>query len=219
MDSQSPDGARREKSRSIVAIFQTIYPKFEKPTMSDLLLKSKTDEQIWYGAPDHEGAKLFASSLGSDAIIVDVSTAEVIHDLFLHHETNGGELYAHPKTNPKQPPEERFKRHRNYYIYQLNEFRHWWKTSRLLVRLSGGYEYCLLQANWIAMGAFRVSKHKHAKRAFKSMKAIGRGGPSRDFLKNVKKFTRTIRIILAFARGWEARLDNRFVEVLWAEAL
>lgn len=35
------------------------------------------------------------------------------------------------------------------------------------------------------MGAFNVKKHKQAKQALKSMKAIGRGGPSRDFLQNV----------------------------------
>lgn len=35
------------------------------------------------------------------------------------------------------------------------------------------------------MGAFNVHKHKQAKRALKSMKAIGRGGVSRDFLQNV----------------------------------
>ena len=47
------------------------------------------------------------------------------------------------KTHPMYPPIKRFKRHRNFYIYMINEFRHWWKTSRLLVRVSGGYEYCL----------------------------------------------------------------------------
>ena len=47
------------------------------------------------------------------------------------------------KTHPMYPPIKRFQRHRNFYIYMINEFRHWWKTSRLLVRVSGGYEYCL----------------------------------------------------------------------------
>jgi hypothetical protein len=68
------------------------------------------------------------------------------------------------------------------------------------------------------MGAFNVKKHKQAKRALKSMKVIGRGGVSRDFLKLVHPFTRSIRILLAIARGWEARIDNRFYEVLVAEA-
>lgn len=50
------------------------------------------------------------------------------------------------------------------------------------------------------------------------MKMIGRGGYVADFLNDVTVFTRTIRIILACARGWEARVDNRFMEVLLAEA-
>jgi hypothetical protein len=56
----------------------------------------------------------------------------------------------------------------------------------LLVRLSGGYEHCLNAAAWVAMGAFNVQKHKQAKQALKSMKTIGRGGVSRDFLAHVQ---------------------------------
>jgi hypothetical protein len=189
--------------------------------MSLLPLNSKkADQHRWYGDdPNQDETKLLIATSSNDATSVDVSTAEVIYELFLLQEINWDELYAHPKTNPKLPPEKRFQRHRNYYIYQLNQFRHWWKTSRLLVRLSGGYEYCLSQVDWVAMGVYKVSKHRQAKRALKSMKAIGRGGPSRDFLKNVKPFTRTIRIVLAVARGLEAKVDNRFGEVLLAEAL
>jgi hypothetical protein len=98
---------------------------------------------------------------------------------------NWNELSEHPKTNPKRPPASRFKRHRNYHIYSLNQFLHWWKTSRQLVRLSGGYEFCLDRTNWEVMAAYTVRKHKQAKRALKTMKAIGRGGPSRGFLQNV----------------------------------
>ena len=93
----------------------------------------------------------------------------------------------------------------------------WWKTSRLLVRLSGGYEYCLSTLHWTAMGLYNVSKRKQSKHALKAMKTIGRGGVSKDFLKHVKPFTRSIRIVLAVARGWEARVDNRMFEVLIAE--
>ena len=67
------------------------------------------------------------------------------------------------------------------------------------------------------MGFYNVSKHKQGKRALKAMKTIGRGGVSKDFLNHVKPFTRTIRIVLAVARGWEARVDNRMFEVLIAE--
>lgn len=187
--------------------------------MSLLPLNSKTEQKQWYGDPSEEETKLLLTTSDDDVTSVDVSTAEVIYEMFVLQESNWNDLYAHPMTNPKLAPEKRFKRHRNYYIYQLNQFRHWWKTSRLLVRLSGGYEYCLSQVNWVVMATYKVSKHRQAKKALKSVKAIGRGGPSRDFLKNVKVFTRTIRIILAVARGLEAKVDNRFVEVLLAEGL
>ena len=60
----------------------------------------------------------------------DDKVTEAIFLLFLmgHHYTSDLSLY--PKTNPKLPPVVRYKRHRNYYIYKLNQFRHWWKTSR-----------------------------------------------------------------------------------------
>ncbi|KAG7352169.1 hypothetical protein IV203_008217 [Nitzschia inconspicua] len=148
----------------------------------------------------------------------DEEVAEIILHMFMANFRYSADLNRYPKTNPKLPPVVRFKRHRNFYIFEINQFRHWWKTSRLLVRLTGGYEYCLNTLAWMAMAAFNVKKHKQAKQALKSMKAIGRGGVSRDFLKHVKPFTRSIRIVLAVARGWEARVDNRFYEVLIAEA-
>lgn len=190
--------------------------------MSNMPLISETKQRPWYGASaDQEETTtlLIKSSNKNNTDILDVSTAEVIYELFLQQEGNWDDLFAHPKTNPKMTPEKRFKRHRNYYVYQLNQFRHWWKTSRLLVRVSGGYEYCQSTVNWVAMAAFKVTRRKQAKAAFRSMKAIGRGGPSKDFLNNVQPFTRSIRIVLAVARGWEARVDNRLVEVFLAEGL
>jgi hypothetical protein len=192
--------------------------------MSLVPLNSNAEKRTWYGGPDQEVddeeiVALVPKSANGNTKVLSISTAELIHELFLQQDRNWDDIDAHPKTNPKLPPENRFKRHRNYYIFQLNEFRHWWKTSRLLVRVSGGYEYCHDQENWLAMATYKVSKRRQAKQALKSLKAIGRGGPSLHFLNDVQKFTRTIRIILAFARGWEARVDNRFVEVLLAEAL
>ena len=123
------------------------------------------------------------SNKGPNIMAIDSDVADTILELFLQSKN---QVLRHPKTNPKRPPEKRFRRHRNYYVYQLNQFRHWWKTSRLLVRLSGGYEYCLNIENWDAMSQYLVSKRKQARRALKSMKAIGRGGPSRDFLQQVQ---------------------------------
>mmetsp|Transcript_59263 Transcript_59263/g.144912 ORF Transcript_59263/g.144912 Transcript_59263/m.144912 type:complete len:878 (-) Transcript_59263:4409-7042(-) len=161
-------------------------------------------------------------------VLLDKEMADLVCEMF---NEGGGRLIGgtseskfdegitqHPKTNPKLPPTLRYKRHRNYYIFELNQFRHWWKTSRLLVRLSGGYEYCLSTLHWTAMGLYNVNKRKQGKHALKAMKTIGRGGVSKDFLKHVKPFTRSIRIVLAVARGWEARVDNRMFEVLIAEA-
>jgi len=147
---------------------------------------------------------------------VERQLSEVIWALFMeeHHHS-----HAHPRTNPQLPPERRFKRHRNYYIWSLNQFRHWWKTSRLLVRVSGGYVYCQDPLNWTTMAIWKVSKDKQAKHALKQMKDIGKGGPIRIFLQKVHPFTRSIRIILAVARAWEARADNRLYEVGLAEGL
>lgn len=66
---------------------------------------------------------------------------------------------------------------------------------------------------------WHVSKHKQAKHALKQMKSIGQGGVVRLWLQEVHPFTRSIRIILAVARAWEARVDNRMYEVGLAEAL
>ncbi len=179
------------------------------------------DRQPFYGDSkqhdDETKALVERTEYGNQGL--DISTADLIYDLFVQQDRNWDDVNAHPTTNPKLSPERRFSRHRNYYVYQLNQFRHWWKTSRLLVRVSGGYEYCIDAENWLAMGMYKVSKRRQAKKALKIVKAIGRGGPSKDFLNNVQKFTRSIRIILAVARGWEARVDNRFIEVLLAEGL
>jgi hypothetical protein len=188
----------------------------EEKNMSLLPLNPSKENQVCYGDSNRTETELLVGVPGKARYIM-FEVAEVIIDLFV--EKSGDDLNQHPKTNPKQTPEKRFKRHRFYYIYQLNQFRHWWKTSRLLVRTSGGYEYCLDHINWETMASYIVRKRRQAKDALKSMKAIGRGGPSRDFLTNVKPFTRTIRIVLAVARGWEARVDNRLYEVGIAEAL
>lgn len=126
-------------------------------------LMSDKSNKTWYGENgDDETKPLVVASIDKINPDVDVDVAELLHSLFLAQNANWNDLDANPKTNPKLCPERRFKRHRNYYIYQLNQFRHWWKTSRLLVRLSGGYELCLNATNWDAMGAYNVIKRKQA---------------------------------------------------------
>jgi polyphosphate kinase 2 (PPK2 family) len=99
----------------------------------------------------------------------------------------------------------------------LNKVRHWWKTSRLLLRLAGGLMFCYDDLNWAMMQAYDVSKKKQAKQALKVVKRIGQGGPIRPFLQDVHPFTRSLRIVLAVARAWEAKVDNRLYEVGIAE--
>lgn len=79
--------------------------------------------------------------------------------------------------------------------------------------------YCQDALNRTTMAMWKVSKAKQAKHALKQMKRIGHGGVARLFLQEVHPFTRTLRIVLAIARAWEARVDNRFYEVGIAEAL
>eukprot|EP00980_Cylindrotheca_fusiformis_P028310 scaffold22591_cov125-Cylindrotheca_fusiformis.AAC.6 len=194
-------------------------PNRHSSTIMSSLPLVKNEKRKWYGdgngTVDEEAIPLTVSVQHEGFVQEDV--AEIVLALFLQSEWRS-ELNQHPKTSPKRPPEKRFRRHRNYYVYEVNQFRHWWKTSRLLVRLSGGYEYCLVPINWEAMGTYMVEKRRQGKRALRSMKAIGRGGPSSDFLSVVKPFTRTIRLFLAIARGYEARRDQRLVEVGLAEA-
>jgi hypothetical protein len=141
--------------------------------------------------------------------------AEIVYLLFW---TEHPHAHNHPRTSPMLPPEKRFARHRNFYVYWLNQYRHWWKTSRLMVRVSGGAVYCQNRLTWNAMAAWDVTLRRQAKAAAKQAKNVGQGGPMKSFLNPVQGFTRSIRIILACARAWEARVDNRFYEVGLAEA-
>jgi hypothetical protein len=177
--------------------------------MSLMPLTSK-ENGVWYGAreADKEETVLLVGVPGK-APYVEFEVSEVIVALFIDGQ-HGHDLHEHPKTSPPMCPEMRFKRHRNYYIWTLNQFRHWWKTSRLLVRLSGGYENCYDPINWEAMGTYVVSKRKQGKRAFKSMKAIGRGGPSTDFLSTVKPVSGRIIRFSSGASMYSYKLTSLF---------
>ena len=114
------------------------------------------------------------------------------------------------KSIPPFAPYRRFSRHRSFHLYWLNEFRHWWKSSRLLVRLAGLailYSYPEVQT---ALAVLNVTKHKDRSRAFKWMKKLGRGGEMSPFFKTVQPFTRSLRIIVAVWRWFEASKVRRF---------
>ncbi len=124
------------------------------------------------------------------------------------------------KTMPSKPPEKRFKRHRTTTLRHVNDFRHWWKTSRLLVRIAGTLVLCFQLYDWSTnLPKIILHKKKGMKDALKAVKALGRGGMNRPFLEGVHPFTRTVRLYMAIMRGIEARADNRFWEVLIAEAM
>ena len=88
-----------------------------------------------------------------------------------------------------------------------------------MVRIAGGFVFCLDATNWELMGALNVGKRRQGKIAAKMAKHIGQGGPVRPFLQDVQPGTRTIRLILAICRAWEAQADDRLVEVGIAETL
>lgn len=103
-------------------------------------------------------------------------------------------------------------------VFRVITQRHWWKTSRLLVRVSGGIVWCQDPVNWVRMAEIKVQKSKGASQGLKVIKRIGRGGPTAIFHNEIQPFTRSIRLILAICRAWEARVDNRLCEVGLAEA-
>jgi hypothetical protein len=146
------------------------------------------ENTVWYGHVEKAAETELLVGRPGKSLYVEFEVAEVVTALFRGDKVHG--MYEHSKTNPPFCPEQRFKRHRNPYVYRLNEFRHWWKTSRLLVRVSGGYEYCLSPVTWEQMGWYNVSKRRHGRKALKSMKWIGRGGVSKEFLNNVKEVRR-----------------------------
>lgn len=149
----------------------------------------------------------------------DYSNRYLVHNLF-HRKEAVLEKEQYPKTIPHKPPYRRGKRHRKANFRRLNNFRHWWKSARLLVRLAGWACFAFLYYNWDKLlPKLEANTAKSIKNATKAMKAMGRGGMNRPFLKGVQPFTRTIRLYMAVNRGVEATPDNRFYEVLMAEAL
>mmetsp|Transcript_17226 Transcript_17226/g.32607 ORF Transcript_17226/g.32607 Transcript_17226/m.32607 type:complete len:884 (-) Transcript_17226:131-2782(-) len=154
-----------------------------------------------------------------DAYRHDYSNRYLIANLFARKES-ALKAHLYPKTIPTKPPEKRGKRHRAAYFRRMNDFRHWWKTSRLLVRIAGSLCFAFVYYNWSDILPILVAqKHKGIKAAVKVEKVIGQGGKNRPFLKGVQPFTRTMRLYMAINRGIEASVDNRFWDVLIAEAL
>lgn len=124
----------------------------------------------------------------------------------------------HVKSIPFQAPYLRFARHRAYHLWWLNEFRHWWKSSRLIVRLGGLETYATDSTVWPLLTTADVVSRKGFKHTFKLGKALGQGGVMRPFLQMCQPFTRSIRMIVATWRWIEAAKPRR-LEVFVEEAL
>lgn len=113
------------------------------------------------------------------------------------------------KSVPAFAPYMRDKRNRSLGLIRINDFRHWWKLSRLLVRLAGLYVYTQDDEVWDKMVGIKIMKHKGPKKALKLIKRLGQGGPVRVFLKDVQPFTRFVRIVVAAWRYFEASKCRR----------
>lgn len=97
------------------------------------VMTTTSGDDIELGRNNEESLPLLSSKYSPAGATTDdddaKKVAQVIYVL-LWMQHYSGDLNDYPKTNPKLPPELRYKRHRNIYIYKLNQFRHWWKTSR-----------------------------------------------------------------------------------------
>lgn len=119
------------------------------------------------------------------------------------------------KSLPAFAPFRRKARHRSFYLWWINEFRHWWKSSRLLVRLAGLFTLAFTLDYIDKMTSMDPSRHKHkviaknASKAVKIVKKLGRGGPMHHFLSYVHVFTRSLRILVAAWRWIEAAQCRR----------
>ena len=153
--------------------------------MSLLPLKNKHESPVWYNGDIENDETELLVGIPSKPHTIPQEVGDIIANLFLDR-NEAHEDHEHPKTHPNMRPIKRFTRHRNRYIYLLNEFRHWWKTSRLLVRVSGGAMLCNDATKWEEMASYIITLKRGKKLAFKSMKRIGQGGPEKPFLKTVK---------------------------------
>lgn len=146
--------------------------------------------------------------------------------------TNGYRTTTRPassvKSLPAFAPFRRTDRHRNFYLWWLNEFRHWWKSSRLLVRLAGLWTLAItvdFLAKMHSVDPYKdPRKHKHranvknSEKAVRVVKKLGRGGEMRWFLQTVQVFTRCLRIVIGTWR-WVEAAQCRRLEVGVEEAM
>jgi polyphosphate kinase 2 (PPK2 family) len=117
--------------------------------------------------------------------------------------------YPLVKSFPASAPFPRRARNRHYHLFWLMQFRHWWKSSRLLVRLAGLAVFATTEENHEAFLTLNLLKNKGPKHAAKFVKRMGQGGLMRPFLKAAQPLTRAIRIVCACWRWVEATKARR----------
>ena len=91
-----------------------------------------------------------------------------------HHHSDTHAKHAppfdiHPQSLPAFAPFRRTARHRSFYLWWINEFRHWWKSSRLLVRLAGLFTLALSLE--YAEKMTRIDPFKHKKKGYSEKRA------------------------------------------------
>jgi hypothetical protein len=111
------------------------------------------------------------------------------------------------KSIPAFPPYVRTARHRSFYLWWINEFRHWWKSSRLLVRLAGLDG--LAREVWVDMTLVIPKGPKNGRHFRKFAKRLGGGGIMHDFLDRCQPVTRSIRLLVATWRWIESAKVRR----------
>jgi len=116
------------------------------------------------------------------------------------------------KSIPAFPPYRRKARHRSFFLWWTNEFRHWWKSSRLLVRLAGLDTHARDPIVWAKMVSINPLRFKSLKKMYKIIKRLGQGGPMRWFLQRCHPFTRSLRILVGAWR-WVESAQCRRLEV------
>mmetsp|Transcript_28893 Transcript_28893/g.48498 ORF Transcript_28893/g.48498 Transcript_28893/m.48498 type:complete len:544 (-) Transcript_28893:13-1644(-) len=133
----------------------------------------------------------------------------------------GPHIFLEPatvKSAPKNAPYSRMAKNRSYSLYWINQFRHWWKWCRLVVRLAALYAYTQDATNWNRIITADLLRKKGPKITLKLIRRLSQGGPIRPFLKNVQPFTRCVRILVAVWRTIEAarcrRREVRLAELL-----
>ena len=93
----------------------------------DLIIKLYSPDAVEMGSNEERQVLLGNQQQNREELIVGTKNekrnheiADLIFHLFNQHQATS--LHQHPKSNPTLPPVKRGTRHRNYYVWQMNEF-------------------------------------------------------------------------------------------------